>query len=134
MTDDKTQKNYFYLDSKRIDIKESCFDLNNITLCAGLHILKFPDETPIALRVSDSIQSITYQSGWIWDKKTGKLSSVHDEWILMGLNSSGCLLHSDDTKATYFGLNYEMEKMLSRFDKMNKINNRFAKLGGQSVK
>lgn len=126
----KTQKHYFYIDSQRINIEGSYFDLNDINLCTGLHILKFPDETPIALRISEYVNLLPKQGGWIWDKKTAKITSVSDGWIISGLNISRDKLYESEILPTYSEKNSKMQKISTRFDKMNMTINRFEKLGG----
>lgn len=130
----RTQKQYFYLDSERIDIEGSYFDLNDKNLCKGFHLLRFPYETPMAFRISEKAQFMQNQSGWSWDKKTAKLSCVPDGWMLSGLNTNDGLLHNNETIRIFFGKNPEMEKISSRFDKMDSIINRFEKQGGQNGK
>ena len=70
------------------------------------------------------------QGGWIWDKKTAKITSVSDGWIISGLNISRDKLYESEILPTYSEKNSKMQKISTRFDKMNMTINRFEKLGG----
>ena len=130
----KDTKHCFYLDSERIDIEGSYFNLNDKNLCEGFHIIKFPDETPVAFRVSEQFQLLPKQSGWIWDKKTAKLKCATEKWMILGLNTEDNLFTNNEISSIYFDKNSKMGKISSRFDKMYSIINRFEKLGGPHVK
>lgn len=117
--DKESDKNYFYLDSKKKEFDSDFFDLNSCNLTSGLHFVKLPDRSAAFLRISSHRPVVETERGWSWGNNSASFCSTSENWLISGLNIGEEILAQKEEKERELWGNYKMGKIANRFKTLN---------------
>ena len=119
INDKESNKNYFYLDSKKKEFDSDFFNLNSCNLTPGLHFVKFPDRSAALLRISSHRPVVETDRGWSWENTSATFCSTSENWLISGLNIGEEILAQKEERERELCGNYKMGKIANRFKTLN---------------